>query len=325
MSKLAWDLTGQHFYETGVDRGVLFPYNKSVSSYGTGVAWNGLTGVTESPSGAEGNAIYADNIKYLNLISAEEFGATITAYTYPEEFEPMNGYASIAKGVTIGQQTRGTFGFAYRTLIGNDTEGTDKGYKIKLVYGCQAAPSEQGHSTVNDSPEAIEFSWEVSTTPVSVTGFKPTATVDIDSTKCDPTALAAFENVLYGTDGTVSYNAVSDVVVDTYNEVTPETGANPKSEGWYTRTGEAGAYIYVLTNDETVQAGTTYYSKTAGDNPNAKGWYERSGEAGAYVYTLSVDTTANASKTYYNRVETGGSAPRLPLPDEVASLLGVQG
>ena len=210
MSKLVWDQVGEHFYETGVDRAVLFKFDKTTGQYGKGVAWNGITGVTESPSGAEANPFYADNIKYLNITSAEEFGCTITAYTYPDEFESCNGYSEIATGVTIGQQTRDSFAFAYRTLIGNDTEGNDKGYKIKLVYGCKAAPSEQSHSTVNDSPEPTELSWEVSTTPIQVAGFKPTATIDIDSTKFTTeeakAKLKAFENYLYGTnpDGTTA-------------------------------------------------------------------------------------------------------------------------
>ena len=204
MAKLVWDQVGEHFYETGVDRAVLYKFDKTQNAYGKGVAWNGLTGVTESPSGAEANAFYADNIKYLNIFSAEQFGATITAYTYPDEFESCNGYAEIASGVTIGQQNRDSFAFAYRTLIGNDTEGNDKGYKIKLVYGCTASPSEQAHSTVNDSPSPVEMSWTISTTPVQMEGFKPTATIDIDSTKFATTELkaklTAFENILYGTD-----------------------------------------------------------------------------------------------------------------------------
>lgn len=204
MAKLVWDQVGEHLYETGVDRAVLYKFDKTTNAYGKGVAWNGLTGVTESPSGAEANAFYADNIKYLNIFSAEQFGATITAYTYPDEFESCNGYAEITDGVVIGQQKRDTFAFAYRTLIGSDTEGNDKGYKIKLVYGCTASPSEQAHSTVNDSPSPVEMSWTISTTPIQVAGFKPTATIDIDSTKFTTeeakAKLKAFESYLYGTD-----------------------------------------------------------------------------------------------------------------------------
>lgn len=197
MPKLTWDQTGQRFYETGVDHGVLY-IPDSTGAYEGGVAWNGLTTVTESPSGAEANPQYADNIKYLNLFSAEEFGATLEAFTYPEEFEQCDGTAELTPGVTIGQQSRKTFGLSYRTLLGNDTEGTDYGYKLHLIYGAMAAPSEKGYSTVNDSPEAITFSWELTTTPVSVEGFKPTATVVVDSTKATPTGLAALEAALYG-------------------------------------------------------------------------------------------------------------------------------
>lgn len=199
MSKIVWDKTGERFYETGVDRGVLYPIQQG-GLYNKGVAWNGLSAVTESPSGAESTAIYADNIKYLNLISAEEFAATVEAYTYPEEFEECDGSASIATGVIVGQQSRKLFGLCYRTLIGNDVDGQDHGYKLHLIYGGQASPSERGYQTVNDSPEAITFSWEVSTTPVSVSGHKPTACLIIDSTKADPTCLAALEEILYGKD-----------------------------------------------------------------------------------------------------------------------------
>lgn len=198
--RLVWDKTGEKTYETGVDRGVLYPIQAG-GLYNKGVAWNGLTGVTESPSGAEATAIYADNIKYLSLTSAEEFGATVEAYTYPDEFAECDGSASIATGVYIGQQTRKTFGLCYRTVYGNDVDGNDHGYKLHLIYGCQASPSEKGYTTINDSPEAITFSWELTTTPVNVTGFKPTACITIDSTKADPTKLAALEEILYGKDG----------------------------------------------------------------------------------------------------------------------------
>ena len=197
MAKLTWDNTGERIFETGVKQGVLYPI-QSDGKYTKGVAWNGLTAVTESPSGAEATALYADDIKYLNLLSNEEFGATIEAYTYPDEFAECDGSAELATGVMIGQQKRKTFGLCYRTTIGNDVEGNDYGYKLHLVYGCLAAPSEKGYSTINDNPDAITFSWEVSTTPVSVEGFKPTSQITIDSTKADPTKLAALEAVLYG-------------------------------------------------------------------------------------------------------------------------------
>lgn len=199
--KLVWDKTGERLYETGVSQGVLYP-QAAGGTYPTGVAWNGLTAVTESPSGAEATAIYADNIKYLSLMSAEEFGATIEAYTYPDEFAECDGSANIATGVSIGQQNRKTFGMSYKTVLGNDVDGENHGYKLHIIYGAMASPSEKGYATINDSPEAITFSWEVTTTPVSVTGFKPTASLTIDSTKADPTKLAALEGILYGKDGT---------------------------------------------------------------------------------------------------------------------------
>lgn len=197
--KLVWDENGTREYETGVRNGVLYPIDDE-GDYSLGVAWNGLTAITESPSGAEATALYADDIKYLNLVSAEEFGATIEAYTYPDEFAACDGSASIARGVTVGQQNRKVFGLCYRTTLGNDVKSNDYGYKLHCIYGCLAAPSEKGYSSINDSPEAITFSWEVKTTPVNVTGLKPTALVVIDSTKSDPDKLAALEKVLYGSD-----------------------------------------------------------------------------------------------------------------------------
>lgn len=199
MSRLVWDQTGERLYETGVKMGVLYP--QVSGAYPKGVAWNGLTAVTESPSGAEATPLYADDIKYLNLMSNEEFGATIEAYTYPDEFMACDGSASIATGVFIGQQSRQAFGLCYRTVLGNDSDGNDHGYKLHLIYGALAAPSEKAYSSINDSPEAITFSWEVTTTPVNVTGFKPTACVTIDSTKVDKSKLEALEAILYGGEG----------------------------------------------------------------------------------------------------------------------------
>ena len=199
MSKIVWDAIGEHTFETGVRNGVL--YLKGVEgTYNTGVAWNGLTSVSESPEGAEATDLYADDIKYLTLMSAENFKATIEAYTYPVEFEECDGSATIAKGVVIGQQPRKPFGLCYRTAIGNDTDGNEHGYKLHIVYGCQASPSEKQYSTINDSPEAITFSWEVNTTPVNVNGKKPTATLIIDSTKADKAKLTALEAILYGSE-----------------------------------------------------------------------------------------------------------------------------
>lgn len=200
MSKLTWDDVGKRFYETGVDKGVLYPYNTLSNAYTPGVAWNGLSAVTESPSGAEPSPVYADNIKYLNLYSAEEFAATIEAYYYPDEFAACDGSAELADGVMVGQQSRKMFGLCYRTKLGNDTDGNDHGYKLHLIYGCMASPSEKAYNSVNDSPEPTPFSWEVSTTPVNVTGMKPTSVITIDSTKADPTCLAALEAKLYGDD-----------------------------------------------------------------------------------------------------------------------------
>ena len=212
MAKLIWDQIGERLYETGVDHGVL--YVQEGAAYPKGVAWNGLTAVTESPSGAEATALYADNVKYLNLMSAEEFGATIEAYMYPDEFAACNGEASLAAGVSIGQQKRKQFGLSYRTLIGNDVDSTDYGYKLHIIYGALASVSEKAYATVNDSPEAITFSWEISTTPVAVEGHKPTATVTIDSTKVDAEKLAALEAILYGTESEEARLPLPDEIVE---------------------------------------------------------------------------------------------------------------
>ncbi len=208
--KLVWDKTGEHYYETGVKNGVLYPMSAS-GTYPKGVAWNGLTAITESPSGAEATALYADDIKYLNLMSNEEFGATVEAYTYPDEFAECDGSASLTEGVYIGQQARKTFGLCYRTTLGNDSKGNDYGYKLHIIYGAMASPSEKAYSTINDSPDAITFSWELSTTPVAVANFKPTASLTIDSTKVNAQKLAELEEILYGKDGTGEDNSVGAV------------------------------------------------------------------------------------------------------------------
>lgn len=199
MAKIVWDKSSERLYETGVKNGVLYVQGTG-GTYPKGVAWNGLTAVTESPSGAEPTPLYADDIKYLNLLSTEEFGATIEAYTYPDEFAECDGSKSLATGVYIGQQARKAFGMCYKTTLGNDTEGNDHGYKLHIIYGALAAPSEKAYETINDSPEAITFSWEISTTPVNVKGSKPTATIVIDSTKANPEKLAALEVILFGAD-----------------------------------------------------------------------------------------------------------------------------
>ena len=211
---ISWDESGKRFYETGVNHGVFYPAVETdgTVAYKPGVPWNGLTAVTESPSGAEATSLYADDIKYLNLMSAEEFGATVEAYTYPAEFAACDGSASLIEGATIGQQARKTFGLCYRTTVGNDISGNDYGYKLHLIYGCVASPSEKGYTTINDSPEAITFSWEVKSTPVNVTGFKPTSVITVDSTKVTEAGLAALEAALYGTEGKEAYLPLPDEV-----------------------------------------------------------------------------------------------------------------
>lgn len=276
MGKLVWDQTSEHLYETGNDHAVVYPYNAQSKAYDSGVAWNGITGITESPSGADETALYADNIKYLSLRAAEEYGMTVTAYTYPDEFAKLDGsaFAEDLPGVRIYQQARKTFGMSYRTIIGNDTESNDYGYKLHLVYGLTASPSERGYSTVNDSPEAIEFSWEMTGVPVAITGYKNSCLVTIDSTAFNTdekkAKLKALEDVLYGTDGETTYSAATPV-------------------------------------------GT--------ENPSEEGWYERSGSAEPYTYTLSADTTVDSQKTYYVKSTSEGTTARLPLPDEVFSIL----
>ena len=218
MSRLVWDRTGERYYETGTKNGVLYPM--SGTTYGKGVAWNGLTAVTESPSGAEANPLYADDIKYLEMRSAEEFGGTIEAYTYPDEWAQCDGSAYPTEGVQLGQQSRIPFGFCYKTVLGNDTELDTHGYKLHLIYNATASPSERAYQTVNDSPEAITFSWEFSTTPINVTGYKPVACITIDSTKVDSTKLAALEDILYGKDA-VAADATANPPIEAADAVDP--------------------------------------------------------------------------------------------------------
>lgn len=215
--KLVWDKTGERFYETGVRNCALYVQD-STGNYPKGVAWNGITAFTESPSGAEQTPLYADDIKYLSLMSAEEFGGTIEAYTYPDEFGECDGSAKLAKGAYIGQQARKKFGLAYKTILGNDVDGNDKGYKLHLVYGCLASPSEKGYTTINDSPEATTFSWEITTTPVNVADHKPTSIVIIDSTKADPTKLAALEAILFGSETVDARLPLPDEIATTLAE-----------------------------------------------------------------------------------------------------------
>ena len=218
MAKIVWDEVGKRIYETGVSKGVLYVQTDE-GTYGKGVAWNGLTAVNESPSGAEPTPLYADDIKYLELTSAEEFGASIEAYTYPDEFEQCDGSASPADGVVIGQQPRKAFGLCYKTVKGNDVKNNDYGYKLHLIYGAKAAPSEKAYQTINDSPEAITFSWEVTTTPVNVTGFKPTSCLTIDSTKVDAVKLKQLEDQLYGTETEEPKLLLPDEVINIFKTV----------------------------------------------------------------------------------------------------------
>lgn len=220
MAKLAWDQTGQKTYETGVSQGVLYPIDED-GKYPKGIAWNGLTNVAEKPSGAEASPIWADNQKYLNLVAAEEFGATIQAYTYPDEFAECDGSKEIAPGVYAGQQARKTFGMSYKTIIGNDTNGESHGYKIHLIYGALASPSEKAYATINDNPDAIQFSWDVKTTPVPVTGAKATSCLTIDSTKTTSEKMAKLEAIIYGTDDKEAYLPLPDEVVELFKDVVP--------------------------------------------------------------------------------------------------------
>lgn len=284
MSKLLWDQVGERRYETGVDHGVLYIPDGG-GAYSNGVAWNGLTSVQESPSGAEPNAQYADNIKYLNLLSAEEFSATIEAFTYPDEFNQFDGLAQPEPGVLVGQQTRKLFGLCYRTKLGNDVDGDDYGYKLHLVYGCQASPSEKSYNTINDSPEALPLSWEVSTTPVAVSGLKPTSILVVDSTIVDATALATLEDFLHGTVGTDPSLPLPDAVIalfsGTATEVTPaaptfddvDTITIPTVTGvtYYDGGVAVPAGAYVITEDTVITArpDTGYYFPAVVDDD----WY----------------------------------------------------
>lgn len=216
MPKLKFDEVGERFYETGTRKGVLYDYNETSKEYDAGYAWNGLTSVSENPSGAEASKLYADDIHYLTMISAEEYGMTIEAYSSPEEFDKCDGTAEIATGVFMGQQNRKMFGFSWQTRIGNDTSGNEYGYKIHLVYGCKASPSQKQYQTINDSPEATTLSWEVTTTPVDVEDYKPTATITIDSTKVDADKLADLEDILYGTENTTARLPLPDEIMSLF-------------------------------------------------------------------------------------------------------------
>ena len=256
MTALIWDAVGERMYETGVDHGVLYLANEG-GDYDTGFAWNGLVTVTESPTGAEATALYADNIKYLNIQSVEEFGATIEAYTYPDEFAECDGSASPEVGVMVGQQTRRMFGLSYRTRVGNDVLGTAYGYKLHLIYGALAAPSEKAYSTINDTPEAITFSWEVSTTPTTDHGFSPTASIVIDSAKVDADALGELEDLLYGTVGSDPSLPTPDAVIALFaGTVTEATPTEPTfNAGTNTITIPTVTGVIYKVDGETVAAG----------------------------------------------------------------------
>jgi len=262
MTQLTWDNIGEREYETGVDHGVLYIPTDGV--YDDGVAWNGLTTVTESPSGAESNKQYADNQVYVNLISAEQFDGTIEAFTYPKEFEQFDGKATPTPGVTVGQQDRGVFGLSYRTLKGNDQEGTAYGYKLHLVYDCQAAPSEQAHATVNDSPEALNFSWTISTTPVPVTGHKPTSTLTIDSTEVDGTLLSQLEDLLYGTSSTSPQLPTPDQVIALFEGTSTNVNLNTAANQ---PTYDSGTHVVTLPAVTGVQWKVNGVNKASGAQP----------------------------------------------------------
>lgn len=259
MSLITFDNTGDKKFEAGVDHCVLYPLTNG--AYNHGVAWNGITGITESPEGGDAQDFYADNIKYGSLRGAENFGGTIECYTYPDEWKGCDGRADLADGVTFSQQSRKIFGLSYRTLIGSDTMELGAGYILHIIYGCTASPSSKSHSTVNESPEAGTMSYEFKTTPVNVSKIanaKATSHIEIDSTKVSSKVLAAIESALYGKNGEVSYNPAS-----------PSGSENPASEGWYERSGSVGSYVYTLTTDNSVQGEKTYYIKNEVGGANA--------------------------------------------------------
>lgn len=289
MAELVWDAVGERIYETGVDHGVLYLPDEN-GDYIDGVAWNGLTSVQETPSGAEPNAQYADNIKYLNLYSAEEFGATIEAFTYPDEFAQFDGLAVPTPGVAIGQQARRGFGLSYRTKIGNDLEGEDHGYKLHLVYGATASPSEKAYNTINDSPEAISFSWELTTTPVLVPGYRPTSILTIDSTQVGAAELAALEQILYGDTGVDPAMPLPAVVIDMFEggvtAATPTEPAYDSGTDTITIPTVAGVVYYI--DGEVVPAGPVVITEdTIVTARPASGYYFTPGsdDDWAYDYT----------------------------------------
>lgn len=256
--KMAWDKTGEKFYETGTKNFALY-LQASNGTYPTGVPWNGITSFTESPDGAEANDLWADDQKYLSIRSTETYGFSIGAYTYPDEFELCDGTATPVAGVKLGQQSRRAFGLVGKTTVGNDIDFNDHAYKLHLIYGATASPSERDYATINDSPEAIEFSWDCETTPIPVEGFKPVSCITIDSRTADASKLKDLEDILFGVTGTISYSEVSST-----------TGKNPVEEGWYERSGSEGSYVYTLSTDTEADSEKTYYTatETGGTNPS---------------------------------------------------------
>lgn len=300
VQKIVWDKTGERTYETGVDHGVLYPMDEN-GAYSKGVAWNGLTTVTEKPSGAAATPLYADNIKYLNLISAEEFGATIEAYTYPDEFAVCDGSAEPTPGLILGQQTRKVFGLAYRSVMGNDVDGQDYGYKLHLIYNALAAPSEKGYATINDSPSAIAFSWEIATTPVAVATYKPTASLIVDSTKVDPTKLAALETILYGTEGGADgYLPLPDAVVALLTETAPSVLALSSIAPADDSSGVAKNANIVLTFNNKIASEAIVVASAAGAIVSVVRTWDSAGK----VLTLNPGSDLTGSTTYL--VTVGG-------------------
>jgi len=294
MTKLIWDQVGERRYETGVDHGVLYLPTGGV--YDQGVAWNGLSTVTEKPSGADATPVFADNIKYLNLIAAEDFGGTIEALTYPDEFAQCDGSVEISAGVMINQQARKVFGLSYRTLIGNDAAGQEAGYKLHLVYGCLAAPSEKAYSTVNDSPEALTFSWDFSTTPVPVSGQKPTALLTIDSTQVNSVNLAALEDALYGTAGTSPRLPLPDEIISMFagsqTAVTPTAPTFVSSTGVITIPSVTGV-TYRRADTNAIVTGTVTIAGGAGASLVIKA----APSSGSYKFTANADDDWSFTRT----------------------------
>ena len=307
MSKLVWDQDGERLYETGTEQGVLYPKSDD-GTYPKGYAWNGLTGVSEAPSGAEETAIYADNIKYLSLTSAEEFGATITAYTYPDEFEKCDGSADIAPGVAIGQQDRIPFGLVYKTQIGNDTKGNSHGYKLHLVYGAKAKPSSRDYKTINDSPEAIELSWEISTTPIKVPGFKPTAHLTIDSTKVSAAKLAKLEDILFGSETSDARLPLPAEIIEIMkDEADPAlTIAVSPITGDTDLLGKKAADLQsnIVVNDKTMNISGTLKHVTG-----YTGFSSKADEQSGNYIALNVDPASGFPETMTVEVKNGTSGP----------------